>query len=378
MSDVTIISFSKTITFKLKMNKKYHTLFIVFIFLINSNLSYSQPTQKITYKEFLEAAEASSTYTKAWREKKINNEYQKWIDVLKKAIKSKGYASQSYNIGDMYAKMNKYDSALYYMKESYKYGVKLQYTDTILFKNYLSELKESYTINRAYYVNQVDSALIKKLSLMWEKDQKYRNYKTKNRDSLYKYQPTLDSLNQIELKKMVEKDGWFPDAKLGEDFYKKPTIIITHSDQKTHLFFLKYVVEAAEKNLIHWFDCEMIMLDFFKRFEQEDGLNKLRFTYLDKNGNIDLERSYFQLKVLARLPIIYRTPKIITLFATYYNENDKNKFSTHTKNLQQIKKFLIEEGYPEDQIKIKYEFRKVIDDKLGNFMFGFTTEDFYR
>jgi hypothetical protein len=233
-------------------------------------------------------------------------------------------------------------------------------------------LKEKFSVNYALYLDQIDSTLLKELEYMISEDQKYRTKKL-NKDEYDKLQKPIDSLNIQKLYKIVNVKGWPNRKQLGIGMIPDPTTIVIHSNHKDNIFFLNEVLVSAEKNLITWFKPEVIMSNLLWRFEKDEGLVKLRYLDFTRSGDLDLEKSYFQLATLAKFRKNNSKWKM-TFFPTYTNSKDKNKIKNYKTILYKIKEFLVKEGVSEDLIILDMNFKKVKDDGLGKFYFGFTTE----
>ena len=100
----------------------------------------------------------------------------------------------------------------------------------------------------------------------------------------------------------------------------------------------------------------------------DDGNFKLRYTYVNTNGELDLERSFFQLKVLADFLNDNPTHKI-TLFTTKYADEEFGS-SQYSSALVQVKNFLINEGIT-GRVEIEDTITVVTNDALGKFRMAY-------
>lgn len=284
---------------------------------------------------------------------------------------------------EIYVKLKMKDSAFFYAKKSLKEGTDITQIDI---ENKIFSEKETLKLKKIQKNNikntstqKIDTALKTVLEQMRNDDQRFRvgmvedaKMEKNAREELHKKQKRLDSINRIKLYNIVKKYGWVGKDVLGEDFRSPMSLISVHLKQEDNLYFLEKAMKSAEQGKVTWFDAQTMMSMCFFRYEKEDGFNKLRKIYLTKNNFLDIEKSYFQLHNLIKFYTNNKKSNI-HFFVAYYQETEKKYFSERQKALEEVKKFLVENGIAEDRIEILAEPRKVKDDKLGKFIFGFTT-----
>lgn len=288
-------------------------------------------------------------------------EYYKCAQLVE--YETTGYAG----LAECFAQSNQCDSAMLYVQKAYEGGLPWRNIDTLLFDTH--KLQKLYDSSRAIYFSKVDTALRAILQEMVRNDQKYRltpNYIYN--DSLVRLQAPIDSINRQSFDQIIITKGWPGNRLLGFGILPNIKIVAMHSDHANTLRYLNIAMEAARKNQTSWRDAEGLMDMLLFKFERKEGLNKLRFVFLDDNGSLDIKRSLFQLNCLARLKTY--NPYPIELFPTHSEEIPS---IDPTKALLEIKNFLVNQGVPGSIIFIDDHWQQVEDDKLGKFMFGFRT-----
>lgn len=274
-----------------------------------------------------------------------------------------GYAG----LAECFAQSNQCDSAMQYVQKAFEKGLPWRNIDTLLFD--VHKLRKVYDSSRAIYYTRVDTALRTELQEMVRRDQKYRltpNYIYN--DSLVRLQAPIDSINRQSFDHIIKTKGWPGNRLLGFGILPNIKIVAMHSDHANTLRYLEIAMEAAKKNQTSWRDAEGLMDMLLFKFERKEGLNKLRFVFLNEDGGLDMMRSLFQLNCLARLKTF--NPYPIELFPTYYKEIPP---VDPTKALLEIKKFLVNQGVSSSIILIDDHWQQVEDDELGRFTFGFRT-----
>ncbi|TAH28625.1 MAG: hypothetical protein EAZ06_09465 [Cytophagales bacterium] len=350
-------------------------LIIVLLVLISNNISSQNKT--ITYKRFITCNQGYIRYDKSqtyinWTKKDLEGQIKK-IEEFSACSEYQCYAYKE--LFRVYFKMGNRKKAFFYAEKAFGRGqdyASIIDTNLLLSKKDIFELKKRYEKELNFYQKTTDSTLKNKVNDIIAHDQSYRS-KTASKED-WKKQKILDSLNIIEIHKIVDKYQWSGKANMGVDIpLSNISLAVIHSTHENNAYFLEKAILAAEKNITNWSEPASILRNMMWRFEQKDGFNKLRKVYLNKKKSLDMEKSYFQLHVLSN---VYKTNKYykLSFFYTYYSEKEKNENSNQKlKTLEEIKDFLIKDGISEERIEIIKEPRMTVDDKLGKFMFGFTT-----
>ena len=99
-----------------------------------------------------------------------------------------------------------------------------------------------------------------------------------------------------------------------------------------------------------------------------DWYSKLRNTYLTEVGELDLEKSFFQLNALAT-SLITNTHKNIELLAFEHPDN-KIFNESFANRLSEIKQALIAYGLNSNRVTINDKLKPNSSDEFGNFYFG--------
>ena len=132
------------------------------------------------------------------------------------------------------------------------------------FEKLISELDTVIIENQ--YKSDLDSFLIDKLYLLSENDQKYRG----EEEFEWRLQKSLDSLNWIELQKIVRKMGRLPKYKeIGNDGQENLEILFFHMDKETIEWFLPYIIKCVEEDNSNLGEIVLYQID---RIGMSDGL----------------------------------------------------------------------------------------------------------
>ncbi|MGB3183893.1 MAG: hypothetical protein WBB45_21045 [Cyclobacteriaceae bacterium] len=256
-------------------------------------------------------------------------------------------------------------------REAIKRGIQISWIDTTYFSPLFNQrLQKDYNQYRLHYLNSIDSGLLRAVTKMMERDQSYRSqpgYSKEHKD--YLKQERIDSANTEKLKEIIEKFGWPGIPELGVE-HTRIHIVADHAIEEDLYYFLDVAVEGAKTGEAKWFEAQSIMSMTLFRFKDKHGLNKLRYVTTDGAGNLDTTSSYFQLATLAKL--MSRNPYPMKLIATYYDDRELRGREARLKNLQQIKKQLVEMGIRENMVSIDTHMVKMPDDPIGNSQFAFT------
>lgn len=129
---------------------------------------------------------------------------------------------------------------------------------------FISKIDTNAIINK--YIANLDSTIIKQLSKLAENDQKYRgedNYP-------WKLQRSLDSLNWLELKDIVQNIGRLPYYnEIGLDGQENLEILFFHMDRDVIEWFLPYVIKCVKENNLNLGHVILYQLD---RIGMSEGL----------------------------------------------------------------------------------------------------------
>lgn len=244
-------------------------------------------------------------------------------------------------------------------------------------------IEEHYKRIRPKYLSKVNFALRTKLCKMREDDQGIRyllhepgNLIKKKRDSIFAIMEGIDSVNMSYFREIERKYGW-PDAKLigrnetiNDD--KHPVyadLFVIHSSEKDNIIYLQSALKEVCKGEESWWSAVGIMKNLLFRFNEE-GFNKLRYTYLTNEGLIDWKRSYFQLKVLSEFLHDNPNDRISLFIAKYKNETLESP-DRYIKTLDELRRFLISEKVNPESIFIENEIRTVDDDGMGKYRIAY-------
>jgi hypothetical protein len=198
------------------------------------------------------------------------------------------------------------------------------------------------------------------------------------KDSLGREMRKIDSLNISRLKAIEQKYGW-PGFRLIGNRQTYPTdvdadvaLLVIHAGEAENHYFLNAALKKIQKKEASWWDAYGIMKNLVFRFN-EDGHNKLRHIGMDEKGNVEMERSFFQLKVLA--DFLKDNPlQKITLFVVQYEGEDPQHLVRYQKSVKEIRNFLVREGIPAKSVGISEKMKIVKDDGLGRYRIGYGRE----
>jgi hypothetical protein len=181
------------------------------------------------------------------------------------AFGGKGYPGDRYNAACSWALAGKSDSAFVQLfKITQKSGYSnLEHisSDTDLNslhkdKRWKKVIKE-VTANKEKEEANFDKPLVAKLNKIFEDDQSHRmqinginekyGWKSPQMDSIWKVIGLYDSLNLIEIKKILDTRGWLGADIVGSKGNSTLFLVIQHADQKTQEQYLPMMREAVAK-----------------------------------------------------------------------------------------------------------------------------------
>ena len=181
------------------------------------------------------------------------------------AFGGKGYPGDRYNAACSWALAGMKDSAFVQLfkitKKSGYSNLEHISSDTDLNtlhkdKRWKSVIKQ-VTANKEREEEKFDKPLVAKLNKIYEDDQSHRmqidginekyGWKSPQMDSLWKIIGLNDSLNLIEVKKILDTRGWLGSDIVGRKGNSTLFLVIQHADQKTQEQYLPMMREAVAK-----------------------------------------------------------------------------------------------------------------------------------
>lgn len=309
----------------------------------------------------------------------------------KQAIKLFKRAGQNMNTsatslaysGFCYVGLSKNKKGLKKIKESFEHGFKLKYIDEddSLLSPLMPKIKAMYPQARQKYVASLDTLLRAEIAAMIKADQQIRlllsnpKYQKKAQiDSIYKEMGLIDDRNIKRLHEICLKHGW-PSAKLvgtavsfDDDANFKPSLLVLHSNEADNIYFLNLMLKKALKDEEYWTDVVSVMSNMLFRF-YDQKIIKLRNTYITKDGRLDMDKSFFQLKCLSKL--IKNNQRYKATFCVVKYEDDKETFNTKVL-LQEVIDFLLADGVPKENITFTEEVKEVKPDNFERYRIAFS------
>lgn len=186
-------------------------------------------------------------------------------------------------------------------------------------------------INKSY--SKLNIGVVNELKEMYLNDQKYRLYIVNNmaklyepahkkeRDSLFRRQDIIDSLNFNRFKELTKKYGWLGYKKFG----RYSEILVTHIN-KDFDFFLPLMIKAARKGDLEWIHVDACMT---RRMTclllTKEGVS-LDDIYFSPNSSILLRSSEYQLNNLVHnFALLKPYLKSISITLDYKDNLDLSK-----------------------------------------------------
>jgi tetratricopeptide (TPR) repeat protein len=327
-----------------------------------------------SYRDFLEVREFYDSGTLLME----NGQYKKALYLFQQAAQDPGQKLSALNGAAIcYMKLKDEQKALAAIEEAFRNGYLLRYMEQD--KPLLPlrpKMEELFATLRPRYLETLDTLLRRELKNMVMQDQQIRSQirtlpEGQEKDSARIQMLKTDNLNIVRLKEIERQYGW-PGFKLignrqtyPDDSNPDVTLLVAHAGEADNLFFLEAVMKKIVKKEASWWDAYDIMKNLVFRFN-EDGYNKLRQTVLDNEGHLDIDQSFFQLKVLADFLSDNPTQKI-TLAVVQYEDESESTIVVYQKSLKAIRDFLVKEGTPVKSITIRDKVLKVKDDGLGKY-----------
>lgn len=222
--------------------------------------------------------------------------------------------------------------------------------DNSEFINAFDALKKQSFIESSKH--KVDSSIVAFMDSIMYRDKLDRYaYLLNSLDPRFIAQQRRDSLNLVELKDFVLKNGWISKY-LGRDYHELYLPII-HFPVNEQLFFLDYIIPECEKYSSSWLDAELITYKIAihsSRIEKNKiYYNAIPLVYLDSNtGFVDIPKSLLGIIASANAFNTNRVP--ITIIPTSKHPN-----SHKLKNLELVKSYFVTLGIKESNIIIQEE-----------------------
>ncbi len=181
------------------------------------------------------------------------------------AIGGKAYPNDRYNASCSYSLAENSEKAFYHLfrlaNDSKYSNLGHITTDTDLsFIHKDKKWKELIAIvkaNKEFEEKDLDKPLVAKLEKIYTEDQKYRKeingikekygWKSDEMKAHWKIINEKDSLNLIEIKKILETKGWLGKSVIGRQGNSTLFLVIQHSDTETQLKYLPMMREAVKK-----------------------------------------------------------------------------------------------------------------------------------
>lgn len=223
-------------------------------------------TQKETVKEDREKYGIS--IKEAWKlyeEKDYENSAKKYKEGFD-AMGGKAYPSDRYNASCSYSLAGNKDRAFYHLfrlANDSKYSnlghittdtdLDFLHEDNKQWEKLISIVKKNKEIEEKDF----DKPLVAKLEIIHTEDQKYRKqirsikekygWDSKEMKAHWKIINEKDSLNLIEIKKILDTKGWLGEKVIGRKGNSTLFLVIQHSDIETQLNYLPMMREAVKK-----------------------------------------------------------------------------------------------------------------------------------
>ncbi len=252
----------------------------ILLFLFAIGILNACKTQKLSVTKTIEVKEVAEKKTvkedkekyavlikEAWKMYKqkdyINSakKYQEGFD----AIGGKAYPNDRYNTSCSYSLAENNDKAFYHLfrlaNDSKYSNLGHITTDTDL--NFLhkdkkwNELIAIVKANKEFEEKNLDKPLVAKLEKIYTEDQKYRKqlngikekygWKSDEMQTHWKIIHEKDSLNLIEIKKILDTKGWLGKSVIGRQGNSTLFLVIQHSDIETQLKYLPMMRNAVKK-----------------------------------------------------------------------------------------------------------------------------------
>jgi hypothetical protein len=352
-----------------------HCRWILLIGMALTNVSGFTQSQKInSYRSFLNARKLYDSASAMLDE----HQYRQALPLFEKASLDPDQKRSALNGAAIcYMKAGQRQRALNAIGEAFRSGYMLQYMQEDEALNPIwSEMQKLYAEWRPRFLTTLDTVLRSELGEMQNRDQRIRTMlrqvPKEKRDSVMREMVRIDSANISRLKQIEKQVGWPGFARIGNrqtypsDTEVDPALLVIHASEEDNLFFLQSVLDKIDKGEASWWDAYEIMKNLVFRFDGVAGHTKLRHTFFDENGNLDEEKSFFQLHVLADFLENNPRQKVVLNVVRYENESEAN-VTRYRKALSSIRNVLAGEGVDPQRITTRNQVVLVNDDNLGRY-----------
>lgn len=235
---------------------KFRFLFIILTFLLLNNTLYAQSAS--SYANLVTQA-YTLYHSRQFRASAVNftTAFKKWPKNIKN--------TDVYNAACSWALTGNIDSGFLYLNLAVK---KYQYNDLLHLKtdedlNSLHQDKRWPGILTLVQRNQnkkeakLNKPLMRSLDTIYTKDQEYRSMidsvetkygiQSPEKIALFKKMVRNDSLNLLQVRKMISSYGWLGDDIVGEQGNTTVWLVVQHADLKTQLKYLPLLRRSVKK-----------------------------------------------------------------------------------------------------------------------------------
>lgn len=316
--------------------------------------------------------------------------YREAIPLLIPCIKPLDISLSAYPLLALcYYKIGEKEKSKATLIEGFKHGLDsvfiTQYNPQLYGEEIIAICRKEYTLYHKLYVSKLKIPLQKELVQMSIDDQKFRgaarmDFDTlpngavipiatarylREKDSFLVFQKSVDSLNLIQLRNIIQKNGWPSIRETGfsgrEANFNLAAIAIHIIPKESLLSHSKMMIEGAEKGKNLWGEA-LAFLTVVNMPMRGSKNHTLYYLKGKANGKIDWKNGLIDAYIISQLPNRYNCT--ITLFAL---EGVKNAPIL----LKEIKTKLVELGVYPDDIIIQEKPEKKDKNALGSYQFGF-------
>lgn len=234
-----------------------------------------------------------------------------------------------------------------YLLKAVANGLHPDRIDPLVYASVYEDIKDKLFAAHHSYWASIDTTHFMELERRAKKDQEIRRKAMANPSDTATIHPIMrkiDKDNQQFLLDHCQKNG-FP-MWVTPDYFNHfrvidPSMLVAHAEDSLKLIFLDYALKSVEKGAISWYVPTSISDYLFISGISQKEVYPLWLTYFDKNGNLDLEKSYLQLYSIKTL---FDGPKSdgrhIKIHPSKYNRADQELINDQ---LEKIKRALTQE-----------------------------------
>jgi hypothetical protein len=334
------------------------------------NFLYIQETksQKIyfsCYKDYMEERKhyenLQSIKIRDLNAQELSGYIEEWDGITNinlEIAKQLGIAQARYLLGE-------HGKAIYHYQNAFNRGYRIEHLRADVSEIY-DTLKIIFPAAREYYFSSLDTNLRSRLYQMHIDDQSYRSRTGFRDNEMYrKKQHEIDTTNRELLIKIIDEHGWPGRRLIGwhHENRPSPSLIVIHNDEPYYYYFLEKIIESCANNNEPWEEAAGVLQILLMRFDYIDGHNKLKYFFIDKEGNVDFDKSLLLLNSMISL----------------MERNSFLSFSIHLTDLHPtqdvsvlyaIKNFMSQSGIDESRIVISDEIIKANPAEIGDYYFG--------